>query len=925
MSATTGSTQSDVDTALRVVVSPSQSSYFAGEPFSVIVTITNTRSTGSTPPAQAHTHKRSAHSVSSAPLARPPTSPGLLRSASTAAPRSSTSKDVLVRKGLIGTAKEPKGADDLPEVEKDGVRRVMSKSLSVDILPQSLDERTQETKGKLLGVGTRPDDRWLNPTSPRISSPLARSPSLPTNHPHARKPSVLDAQIHTTSNGDSHSLANPPIPQSASVSSFSVSLDTITETSHSCAPPTPNAISTTPNFLSPTPPISFAPSTTNQNLASQSHSYPPRAPASSNGLYHPPQHGLGHGPPPISSNLSIPPTSNRLNNPPPTAPASRTTFSPPNTELVLYAYVQLIGTATIAPPPSATHAPALTALRQRILRHGPLGGGSMDITSSLQGRDSSLQQPFPGRSRRHSRSASLSASLFSFLSPAFSSSPGAPPSASAFKPGHRGRAPSYAPGAQSGGVGSVGLGLGVPQEEEWDPETPVPVFEVPPAMLAVDLSLGPGESRSYTYSVRLPAHLPPTYKGRSVRFSYQLSVGTCRAGAAAGQGPATPSGANSNSRVMKVPIMVYNNVSVDKPQVPYDILRFAAPLVRRPQAKVTENVGRQLSVKGKGLFPNSASLPAHTNGTLDDLRQYALRLLQSTEQLQNGNSHTRIPTLGDENEREGEGMLKGCREAVEILTRVFKKVSYDVNKDGVKVAVLTFTKAAYRLGETVLGVVELNDKAGRARVLKLSAMLETHETLPAGLSTSSDARHLRRVHAEYHSSYVSNSLRTTFCLDIPSDASPAFQISLGELPTGGVEWKVRLCLLVAVASPDARQGLEGARVKQLVRDGPRGEWGSSWPRSRLRPRPDRPPRPRRILGRHFFASTFLTPSEGAFHDGDEDTDGEDDASLGEGEVDLGAGEEGWREVVVETVECEVPVKVWPGNTAFRAMDVVFDV
>jgi hypothetical protein len=49
-----------------------------------------------------------------------------------------------------------------------------------------------------------------------------------------------------------------------------------------------------------------------------------------------------------------------------------------------------------------------------------------------------------------------------------------------------------------------------------------------------------------------------------------------------------------------------------------------------------------------------------------------------------------------------------------------KKVSYDVTKDGVKVAVLTFSKTAYRLGETVLGVVEVNERTSRARVLKVS-------------------------------------------------------------------------------------------------------------------------------------------------------------------------------------------------------------
>jgi len=36
-------------------------------------------------------------------------------------------------------------------------------------------------------------------------------------------------------------------------------------------------------------------------------------------------------------------------------------------------------------------------------------------------------------------------------------------------------------------------------------------------------------------------------------------------------------------------------------------------------------------------------------------------------------------------------------------------------------------------------------------------------------------------------------------------------------------------------------------------------------------------------------------------------------------------EEGWREIKLETVECEVPIKVFPSNTAFKALDVVFDV
>lgn len=47
-------------------------------------------------------------------------------------------------------------------------------------------------------------------------------------------------------------------------------------------------------------------------------------------------------------------------------------------------------------------------------------------------------------------------------------------------------------------------------------------------------------------------------------------------------------------------------------------------------------------------------------------------------------------------------------------------MSYDVTKSGEKVAELTFVKSAYRLGETVLGVVELNGEEASSRVLKVS-------------------------------------------------------------------------------------------------------------------------------------------------------------------------------------------------------------
>jgi hypothetical protein len=240
-------------------------------------------------------------------------------------------------------------------------------------------------------------------------------------------------------------------------------------------------------------------------------------------------------------------------------------------------------------------------------------------------------------------------------------------------------------------------------------------------------------------------------------------------------------------------------------------------------------------------------------------------------------------------------------------------------------------------------------------------MLEAHESLPSDLTAppTAEKRHTtsittttttstRRTHAEHHASFMPQTLRTTFALDIPSDATPSFRLSLGGKPSssseGGLAWKVRLCLLVAVAAPDAQ-------VRGMVREGPRGHWGSTWiptdslaPLERERPPPAPAPAEKPASSplptspaqtrswASLLASAFLGVSDGegeggeGGEGGDEALTDEDDADEGGGEVDFGAGEEEeWREIAVETVECEVPVMVWPGNTAFRPEDVVFDV
>lgn len=831
------------------------------------VTFTNTRppTTAAAPRPSVNAHKRAAHSISSAPLARPPTSPRTPRAvtpAYTPSPLSRPPSRTASRKGFIGKREEETGA------------RTRQLSLSIDL-------RQQLAEGGPKSAVVAPSNYGIpdvvvaraTPEPPRLNT---RSHTLPlaSTHPHARKQSLLDGQLQLQ--------GVPPSP-----STSSSALDPIAELS----PPLAKSFLSHP---------SIAESTSADHLAP-----PPRRPVQ-----------LGLGQPPSLSEKRVP-----------TRTSFSTTFPQPNTELVLYSYAQLAGTVHIAPDPGV-QSQELRALRATLKRSGAIGGGNMNILSPGP----------PARRRQHSRSASLSASASGLISSLLASSPSLSTSSSANgRFSHRSTGSASYPTLPSSGSLTAAAEI-----EDVDPTQPLPVLDVQPAMLAVDLSLLPGESRRYTYTLPLPANLPPTFRGRNLRFNYELVIGVCRAGG-------TP-GAGGVSRVMKVPIRLYNNVSVGRVPRPYDLLwPVGRRIARDENGKVREEVGHALR------RPSPKPPGEGEQGSVNELREYADGLSRGVTDSPELNLILGRParwksTDGIDTDEDGLEKVASCREAVEILTRTPKKASYDVNKDNVKVAVLTFTKSAYRLGETVLGVVEINSRESRSRVLQLSAFLESHETLPGSLVSS--APH-RRLHAEHHSSFVLSTLRATFALDIPSDGSPAFEVGaqgggypLPPPPAGGLQWKVRLCLLVAVASEDADPGTEGVRLKSLVRDGPRGEWGASWGATEgiaplvREPRRMPPPSHRAAPSWGYGLGTLAAYLGGAA--GDEGANGAagEEGNGVEGEydgikpdpaggvgigVDFGGKEDGWRGVRVETVECELPIKVWPGNTAFKALDVVFDV
>ncbi|KAG6914443.1 hypothetical protein DXG01_017235 [Tephrocybe rancida] len=155
-----------------------------------------------------------------------------------------------------------------------------------------------------------------------------------------------------------------------------------------------------------------------------------------------------------------------------------------------------------------------------------------------------------------------------------------------------------------------------------DPEAPLPTLSVLPAVLAVDPRLAPGEWRTYTYSINLPSMPPPTFRGRAMRFGHELEVGTYRASASAGGAGGVGIGGASASRVMKVPVRVYNTVVVGRPPRPYDLLW---PLSHPPLPHVHVRTSSPPlpSPAPKRPGPEPLVKSQEQEGTLADLTDYS--------------------------------------------------------------------------------------------------------------------------------------------------------------------------------------------------------------------------------------------------------------------------------------------------------------
>lgn len=418
----------------------------------------------------------------------------------------------------------------------------------------------------------------------------------------------------------------------------------------------------------------------------------------------------------------------------------------------------------------------------------------------------------------------------------------------------------------------------------------VPTFSTPPSIVAVDLVLLPGESKTFQFKLPLPVDLPPSYQGKAIRLKYVLTLGTNRTSANAGSTRA------QTSRLISIPIRIYNHVGASGFRPFFDLMN--PVILTKEQAAVTLVGQDENTIIGESSKPAMQSDRSRLKASTkkgpqihrQDLQDYTKQLLTSRVAADNSAAvplpEISLPTLSSTNLANS-----SCKAAVEALARSSTKVTYDISKDGKVAAVLTLVRSRYRLGETITGVVNINSQQSLARIARMSATLETFEEVQPSIATLPPGRLQRAtkiVHAQHHESVLDKG-RASFSLCIPSGASPEFV-------TSGVKlnWLVRLSFLTVSAIKSTTDGKVPAQQQH-----------------KLLPPPHLLPASSDGFARYHVSVRALDSLAGSAT--------ANAASAAKVLAQLGCA----TETKLETVECAVPVSILPNSTSYKVGDAEF--
>ncbi|PWY71666.1 intracellular protein transport protein [Aspergillus heteromorphus CBS 117.55] len=332
----------------------------------------------------------------------------------------------------------------------------------------------------------------------------------------------------------------------------------------------------------------------------------------------------------------------------------------------------------------------------------------------------------------------------------------------------------------------------------------IPLLSTTQSLLFVDLRLAPGEEQSYSFAFTLPSGLPASHKGKAIKISYNLVIGTQR-----------PSGHHEPQRVnrISIPFRVFSGVNGHGDVLGHDLM--CPYVLLRDEARV-QKVGSAQPVAAK---PKSISGLTWTSAP--EFLSYVDEILEQSCR----NNSLQLPeaTFEKRPSRDASTDLLSCKDAIDLAILRSNQAPnssrspnrFEIARNGRRIAVVVLNRPAHRLGETIIATINFADAALPCYAVR--ATLESSERVSPLLAVRSNAS-IRRATRKIHASYFENTLyanRVVFSPAIPVSATPT-------IITTGVnhEWELRFEFVTS--SMHDGPAPSGARLLEAVSEDDRG-------------------------------------------------------------------------------------------------------
>ncbi|KAI9891973.1 MAG: hypothetical protein M1814_002168 [Vezdaea aestivalis] len=336
----------------------------------------------------------------------------------------------------------------------------------------------------------------------------------------------------------------------------------------------------------------------------------------------------------------------------------------------------------------------------------------------------------------------------------------------------------------------------------------IPLLSTPQSILFVDLRLSPGESKTYSYKFQLPKGLPPTHKGRAIKVSYNLIIGTQKAGTVKDR---------QQMRQVDVPFRVFGSVNSRGETLGHDL---RSPYILLKDQAMTKSVDDLAVALEQSGVSNSQRRGLKRASGQEDFRNYVDALL--SDAAQNSSTGLLSPTIQDRGRRQSEiENPLSIRESIDLailrsnLANSANRSSnrFEIARNGRRVAVVMLARPAYRLGETITAIVDF--EGAEIPCYSIYATLESVEKVDGAIALRSSAS-IDRVTKKIHASHSESALyarRVTFSPAIPVSTTPEFITSGVSL-----EWRIRIEFVTPHIDGDGAEEDGEALLEEVDRD-----------------------------------------------------------------------------------------------------------